>query len=151
MTRSGVSALLSVVVVIAIVLAMAALLLGWATTFFQQQTESVGNESAEQIDCTFGQLGIFSVSSSDGSNTSWASVAVENEGRVGFNNTSVAAVAADGTVLDRGYIEDLAAGDILSQNVSWGNQDASVDAVGGDTVRVGTFSCPTVTAEVDIG
>ncbi|MDY6769444.1 MAG: archaellin/type IV pilin N-terminal domain-containing protein [Candidatus Nanohaloarchaea archaeon] len=137
--RKGVSPLIAAVLLIAFTMAVAAILTAWVTTFTQEQTAELGNKSAKQIDCSFGQLEIFDTTS----DTTWVTVAITNTGTVDFNNTSVTTLSG-GSVLGKGYLSDLGSGQTKSINVSWSSGGAA------ETVRIATQQCPTVTDEATV-
>ncbi|MDY6761872.1 MAG: archaellin/type IV pilin N-terminal domain-containing protein [Candidatus Nanohaloarchaea archaeon] len=137
--RKGVSPLIAAVLLIAFTMAVAAILTAWVTTFTQEQTSQLGNQSAKQIDCNFGQLEIFDTNS----DTTWVTVAITNTGTVDFNNTSVTTLSG-GSVLGKGYISDLNSGQTKSINVSWSGSTAA------ETVRIATSQCPQVTDQATI-
>ncbi|MDY6765762.1 MAG: archaellin/type IV pilin N-terminal domain-containing protein [Candidatus Nanohaloarchaea archaeon] len=138
--RKGVSPLIAAVLLIAFTMAVAAILTAWVTTFTQEQTAQLGNQSAKQIDCNFGQLDIFDTTS----DTTWVTVAITNTGTVDFNNTSVTALSG-GSVLGKGYISNMDSGATKSINVSWSQSEAA------ETVRIATQQCPQVTAQTSVG
>ncbi len=131
--RRGVSPLIAAVLLIAFTMAVAAILTAWVTTFTQEQTSQLGNQSSEQIDCSFGQISVFS-SETD---TNWVNVSIENSGRVDFNNISVTALSG-GTVLGTEYISNLSSGQISDAAVDTGGTEA-------DEMRAATQKCPRVT------
>ncbi|MDY6761920.1 MAG: archaellin/type IV pilin N-terminal domain-containing protein [Candidatus Nanohaloarchaea archaeon] len=131
-SRKGVSPLIAAVLLIAFTMAVAAILTAWVTTFTQEQTSQLGNQSAQQIDCNFGQIDVFSRESS----TRWVNISLENSGRVDLTNISVTAVAG-GSVLGTEYIGNLSSGQI---------DDAAVftDGTDPDEVRAASKECPRV-------
>lgn len=131
--RKGVSPLIAAVLLIAFTMAVAAILTAWVTTFTQEQTDALGNKSEEQIDCSFGQISIFS--SDD--NVNWVNASVENNGQKDFSNVSLTALSG-GSVLGNAYLDGLNAGQVKSGNVK-------TDGTQADTLRVATEQCPAVT------
>ncbi|MCJ7479212.1 MAG: hypothetical protein MUP63_03495 [Candidatus Nanohaloarchaeota archaeon QJJ-7] len=138
--RKGVSPLIAAVLLIAFTMAVAAILTAWVTTFTQEQTEQLGNQSEKQIDCSFAQLEIFDTNP----DTTWVSVAVTNTGTVDFNNTTVTTIS-EGSVLGTDFISPLESGQTESVNVSW------ADGGEAETVRVATAQCPTVSDQSTVG
>lgn len=137
--RKGVSPLIAAVLLIAFTMAVAAILTAWVTTFTQEQTDQLGNQSSQQIDCSFAQVNIFS----EDYDSNWVNISVENNGQEELGNLSVTAL--DGSsVLGTDYIEDFTSGSIRGAQVNTSGTEA-------DTVRVAAESCPTVTDSATLG
>ncbi len=130
--------MIAAVLLIAFTMAVAAILTAWVTTFTQEQTRQLGNQSSSQIDCSFGQLEIFDTESGG----DWVTVALTNTGTVDFNNTSITALSG-GSVLGKAYIRGLDSGATKSRNVSGLTGDPQ-------TVTVATSECPAVSVQTTV-
>lgn len=133
--RSGVSPLIASVLLIAFTMAVAAILTAWVTQFTQQQTETLGNESSDQIDCSFAQLEIQEAVAGDSNVT----VSVTNMGTVELDVIMEAfddgSVAASLLPEDNDALQNLTAGVTTSIGIGTGDEDS---------VRVSSPQCPQV-------
>ncbi len=127
--RKGVSPLIAAVLLIAFTMAVAAILTAWVTTFTEEQTQQLGNESEQQIDCSFAQLEVFDTSAG----ADWVNVAVTNRGTVDFTNVSIT-VLNSGNVVGEGSL-GLVSGSTDNVNIS--DLDDSPE-----TLRIVPNRCP---------
>lgn len=138
--RLGVSPLIAAVLMIAFSMAIAAILMAWGSTFFQEQTDSVGNQSGELVTCSSAHLDIFSSSH----NTNWANVTVENIGRETFSNISVISQDDIGSILGKAYIGNLEPGGLAAAQIKTGGTEP-------EQVRAASQNCPERTASKTFG
>jgi flagellin-like protein len=129
--RKGVSPLIAAVLLIAFTMAVAAILTAWVTTFTQEQTGAVENQSDQVIECSGG---VIDVLDSD-SNGNQLNITVANVGTVGFDNLTVT-VLSGGSVVGSNYINGLASGDTSFKQIDLSGAP--------DKVRVASRNCPSV-------
>lgn len=137
--RHGVSPLIAAVLLIAFTMAVAAILTAWVTTFTQEQTGQISNETGSQIRCSFANIQILDA---DFGGTS-VTVAVTNTGDKDLTNVSVTAFSGSNVLDVSGdrYIDPLNVGQTKSTQVTSSGSNP-------DRVRVAALNCPAVTATV---
>lgn len=140
-SRRGVSPLIAAVLLIAFTMAVAAILTAWVTTFTQQQTETIGNQTTENIECSFANLEILSVDW----NTGGVTAAITNSGNEDFTNVSIT-VFEDSSVLT---ITNQGDGNSFVAPLTQGQTASLNPTVSGgvpNRIRVQSLNCPAVSA-----
>jgi flagellin-like protein len=138
--RKGVSPLIAAVLLIAFTMAVAAILTAWVTTFTQEQTQTVENQSDQVIECSYASLSVYDSSWDDSNDKVYVTVA--NTGNVDFNNVTVI-VFKNAVVEGSGYIDGLQTSGIKSV-------ENGIDYTLGtqpDKIRVSSSKCPSASAE----
>ncbi len=135
--RSGVSPLIAAVLLIAFTMAVAAIITTWATTFTQDRSQQLSNQSEQMVRCAYAGMDVYDVEY-DSAN-SQTDVSVENTGTVDFNNISVAAFQG-ASVQARTFLSSLASGEV--QSITLDGTDSKPDKV-----RAASRDCPEVVSE----
>ncbi len=138
--RKGVSPLIAAVLLIAFTMAVAAILTAWVTTFTQEQTETVGEQSEQVIECSYATLSVFDATWDNDSEQ--MQVTVANTGNIDFRNVTVI-VLKDAGVAGQGTIDGLETSDVASVpgGINYSRNTAP------DTVRVSSPDCPAASVE----
>ncbi len=138
MKRKGISPLIAAVLLIAFTMAVAAILTAWVTSFTQDTTESVGNESERLVGCSFASLDIYDAVLSGSTLT----VNVANTGTRDMDNASLVVFHEDGAI-NESWTNELASGDVVSKEMN----NIGSDVSGLDRVRAASTECPEVSVE----
>jgi flagellin-like protein len=140
MKRKGISPLIAAVLLIAFTMAVAAILTAWVTTFTQDTTSEISNESSRLVQCSFGGLSIYDVTAGSGQIT----VQVANTGTREFTQeVVVTATDSSGNTNQSRIPGGMETGDVVSTNV--GLSGVSNDLSDIDQVEVRSVECPEVT------
>lgn len=140
MKRKGISPLIAAVLLIAFTMAVAAILTAWVTTFTQDTTSEIGNESSRLVQCSFGGLSIYDVTAG----SSQITVQVANTGTREFTrDVVVTATDSSGNTNQSRISGGMETGDVVSTTV--GLSGVSNDLTDIDEVEVRSVECPEVT------
>ncbi|MCJ7478598.1 MAG: hypothetical protein MUP63_00275 [Candidatus Nanohaloarchaeota archaeon QJJ-7] len=134
--RKGVSPLIAAVLLIAFTMAVAAILTSWFTTFTEDQSQQLSNQSEQMIQCSYAGIDISNVAYD--SENSLTEFSIDNTGTVDFNNISV--VSFQGSqVQGRTYINSLSAGQTKSGIISGTEQKP-------DSLKASSKQCPEISS-----
>ncbi len=138
--RKGVSPLIAAVLLIAFTMAVAAILTAWVTTFTQEQTAQVGNQSEQVISCSGGVIDILDTNHDSENDELYITIA--NVGNVDFSNVTITALGG-GSVVGDDFVEDFSSGDTWSPE---SDNPIQIRPEGSpvDSVRVASRNCPSV-------
>lgn len=135
--RKGVSPLIAAVLLIGFTMAVAGIITAWVTTFTEEQTSTLGNQSEQLVGCSYAGMDVQDVTF-DSAN-SQTDFNVENTGTVDFNNVSVVSFLG-ASIQSRTYLGNIEAGEVTSGTLS----DTSTKP---DKVRAASEDCPSVVSE----
>lgn len=148
MKRKGISPLIAAVLLIAFTMAVAAILTAWVTSFTQDTTGQVGNESERLVSCSFASIDIYDAVLSGSTLT----VNVANTGTRDLNNVTLVLFHDDGSINET-WAGPIASGDVVSVDGSGSIGSGAFNNVGTtsvgdlDRVRASSPECPEASVE----
>ncbi len=142
-TRKGISPLIAAVLLIAFTMAVAAILTAFVTTYTQETTSEVGNQSSELVQCAQANIDILGVNDSSGANP--LNVTYQNIGRIDLSDGFVVTAfdSSDSFIGSASNTDSLNQGSVGSDVVSFSGT--------ADQIRVRSIQCPEATAIHNVG